>query len=128
ISVLESLHSRRLDNRPAARRDTEAQWAQVWQGLDASLAAAGLADADWVPAWIAGLRRAGILTRAGADAASRALTRAITALVTVAGTGGPGTWKSVGDNRDRWQVPAWERGALASRATGGAHGLDDDQL
>src|SRR5437867_85719 len=80
VSILEILDGRPLTDRPAARQDAQAQWTQVWQRLDAALAVAGLADAAWVPEWIAGLRRTGVLTRAGTDAAPRALAHAVAAL------------------------------------------------
>ncbi len=80
ITVLELLDERPLINRAATRHDAQAQWAQVWQGLDAALARSGPAEAAWVPEWISGLRRTGVLTRAGAEAAARALSQAVAAL------------------------------------------------
>jgi len=115
ISILEILDGRALTNRVAVRQDAQAQWAQVWQRLDAALAAAGLADAAWVPDWIAGLRRTGVLTRAGTDAAIRVLTHAVSGL---------GILLRPTDE----QRPGWELAALATRVTGGAHGLDDSSL
>jgi uncharacterized protein (TIGR02679 family) len=128
ISVLESLDGRPLTDRTAARRDAQAQWAQVWRRLDASLAEAGLAEAEWVPDWIAGLRRAGILTRAGTDAATRALTHAVTALGTLANSSAPHLLRPTREEGRRWDVTSWEIAALATRVTGDAHGLDDSQL
>ncbi len=115
ISILEILDGRPMIDRAAARRDAQTQWAQVWQRLDAALAADDLADAAWVPEWIAGLRRTGVLTRAGTDAATRALGHAVTALgILLRPTGEP---------------PAtWELAALATRVTGNAHGFDDTSL
>lgn len=131
ISVLEALDGRPLTNRAAARRDGAARWAAVWQGLDAGLAAAGLSDASWVPAWIAGLSRSGILTRAGAGAAAQALTHATAALGLLARSSAP-RLLSVPAAPAVLPVPAepggWELAALAGRATGGAHGLDDSRL
>ncbi len=115
ISILEILDGRALTDRVAARQEAQAQWAEVWQRLDAALAAAGLADAAWVPEWIAGLRRTGVLTRAGTDAATRALTHAVSALRILL--------------RPTDELPAgWEQAALATRVTGNAHGLDDTSL
>jgi uncharacterized protein (TIGR02679 family) len=114
ITVLELLDGRPLIDRAAARQDAQSQWAQVWQELDAALAASGLAEAAWVPEWISGLRRTGVLTRAGTDAA-RALNQAVAALRILLGpTTAPPT--------------SWELAALASRVTGDAHGLDDNSL
>src|SRR5437763_4653962 len=112
ISTLEILDGRALTNRVAVRQDAQAQWAQVWQRLDDRLAAAGLAGAAWVPEWIAGLRRTGVLTRAGTDAATRALTHAVSALGIVL--------------RPTDEQPAGrELAALATRAAGNAHALAD---
>jgi uncharacterized protein (TIGR02679 family) len=68
-----------------------------------------------VPEWISGLRRTGVLTRAGTDAAARGLNQAVAALRILLGpTTAPPT--------------SWELAALASRVTGDAHGLDDNSL
>jgi uncharacterized protein (TIGR02679 family) len=116
ISILEILDGRPLTDRAAARQDTQAQWARVWQRLDAELATSGLADATWVPEWIAGLRRTGVLTRAGIDAATRALTHAVAALGILL-------------RRPTAEPPTGtELAALATRVTGNAHGLDDTSL
>ncbi len=128
ISVLESLDGRPLTDQTAARRDTQAQWAQVWHRLDASLAEAGLAEAEWVPDWIAGLRRTGILTRAGTDAAARALTHAIAALGTLASSSAPDLLGPTREGSRRWNVTSCELAVLATHVTGDAHGLDDSQL
>lgn len=128
VSVLESLSGRPLHDRTAARRDTQAQWAQVWQRLDASLADADLADAPWVAGWIAGLRRTGILTRAGADAATRAVTHAVAALGVLADSSAPDLRQPPEDDTLRWTRASWELAALATRVTGDAHGLDDSRL
>jgi uncharacterized protein (TIGR02679 family) len=115
ISILEILDGRPVTDRAAARQDAQSQWAHLWQRLDAALAAAGLADAAWVPEWIAGLRRTGVLTRAGTDAAARALTHAVAALgILLRPTGEP--------------LVGWELAALATRVTGNAHGFDDTSL
>ncbi|MEJ3750580.1 TIGR02679 family protein [Actinomycetes bacterium KLBMP 9797] len=115
ISIVEILDGRPVTDRTAVRQQKQEQWAEVWQRLDAALAAAGLADSAWVPEWIAGLRRTGILTRAGADAAGRALHHAVTALEILL----PVAVEPSG---------TLEIASLATRATGNAHGLDDTSL
>ncbi|OLE28242.1 MAG: TIGR02679 family protein [Catenulispora sp. 13_1_20CM_3_70_7] len=115
ITVLELLDGRPLIDRAAARQDAHAQWTQVWQDLDGALAASGLAGSAWVPEWIAGLRRTGVLTRAGTEAAARALDHAVATLrILLGATAAP--------------PASWELAALASRVTGNAHGLDDNSL
>jgi uncharacterized protein (TIGR02679 family) len=115
ISTLEVLSGLPLNDRAADRRNVRTQWAGAWQRLDAALAGAGLADAEWVAEWISGLRRSGVLTRAGTDAANRALGHAVSALkVLLLPTNNA--------------VTGWELAALASQITGDAHGLDDTSL
>ncbi|WP_205863231.1 TIGR02679 family protein [Planosporangium thailandense] len=115
VSVLEILDERPVIDRAAARRDAQARWDEVWQRLDTALAAASLADAAWVPEWIAGLRRTGVLTRAGTAAATRALGHAVSALgILLKPTEEPPT--------------GWELAALATRVAGNAHGFDDTSL
>ncbi|KPM54300.1 hypothetical protein ACG83_20245 [Frankia sp. R43] len=140
VSVLEHLDGRPLHDRTAARRATDEQWAQAWRGLDEALATAGLAGAPWVSGWIADLRRTGILTRAGADTAGRALACAASALGLLARTSatglrtgfrtgletGPETMSAGpfgGDDPVGWQIAS-----LATATTGDAHGLDDSRL
>ncbi|MGI5243267.1 TIGR02679 family protein [Dactylosporangium sp. CA-139066] len=113
VSALQVIHGRPLTDRGAARRQRQTQWTEVWQRLDTALAGAGLADAAWVPGWIAGLQRTGVLTRAGIDAAGRALEHAVTALAVLL---------------PPEDGPPVELAALASRVTGDAHGLDDTTL
>ncbi len=113
VSALQIIHGRPMTDRRAARRDMQTQWDAVWLRLDTALAGAGLADAAWVPAWIAGMRSTGVLTRAGIDAADRALDHAVAALAVLLPPG------------DR---PTVELATLASRVTGDAHGLDDTTL
>jgi uncharacterized protein (TIGR02679 family) len=115
ITVLELLDGRPLIDRAAARQDAQARWTQVWQELDTALAASDLADAVWVPEWISGLRRTGVLTRAGTEAAARALHQAVAALRILLG---PTTASPT----------SWELAALASRVTGDAHGLDANSV
>jgi uncharacterized protein (TIGR02679 family) len=128
ISVVESLGGRTLDDRTAARRDAQAQWAKVWQRLDTSLAEADLADPPWIPDWIAGLRRTGILTRAGTDAATTAVTHAVAALSALADSSAPQLRRPSRDGPPHRAPANWELAALATRVTGDAHGLDDSRL
>jgi uncharacterized protein (TIGR02679 family) len=115
ISILEILGGRPLSDRAADRQNVQTQWAGAWQQLDAALAGAGLADAEWVAQWITELRRSGVLTRAGVDAASRAFRHAVSALkILLLPTNKP--------------TSGWELATLASQITGDAHGLDDTSL
>lgn len=90
VSVIEILDGRPVLDRAGARDSIQAEWAEVWRRLDSSLAEAGLADAPWVADWIDSLRRSGVLTRAGTDAADRALSHAVAGLgILLKGAEGP---------------------------------------
>ena len=115
VSVLEHLQGRPVTDRRAVRDKSQAEWAELWQRLDAALHDAGLAGAPWTPKWIADLRRTGILTRAGAPAAGRALDYAVAGLALLLEPG-------------RQADHDWELAALASQVTGTAHGLDETTL
>lgn len=120
VAVLSALTGPLVD-RTAARDENEVAWAKVWSALDAGLTGAGLADAAWVPAFVDGVRRSGLLTRAGTAAAHTAVTAATAVLTQIA----DGTVLSGGE---RFIESRWELGELASPATGTAHGLDDGRL
>lgn len=115
LAVTEHLHGPLIDKK-AHQQSRAADAASVWARLEEGLAAAGLAGAGWVADWIAGVRRAGLLTRAGAHAPTlvehtcAVLTELAPALTSATGASG--------------QPPRWELAQLASRTTGDAHGLD----
>ena len=115
VSVLEILDGRALVNRRATRERDQANWATVWQRLDSALHDAGLAGAPWVPAWIASLKRGGILTRAGSVAAGKALDNAVAGIALLL---------EPADNRraTTGAEPTWELAALASRVVAFARG------
>ncbi|MCZ2810118.1 TIGR02679 family protein [Modestobacter sp. VKM Ac-2979] len=120
VTVLAELGGPLVD-RAAAREEQEQAWAQVWAELASGLSAAGLAAAPWVPAFEDGLRRSGVLTRAGVIAAQEAVGHAVATLSAVA----DGTVLS-GSNC--LPEPRWELAALAGVVTRDAHGLDDGRL
>ncbi|WP_347059731.1 TIGR02679 family protein [Blastococcus sp. HT6-30] len=119
ISVLTALGGPLTDRAATRDRRQQAQ-AQLWSQMDAGLAAAGLAEAGWVPAYLEGVRRAGLLTRAGADAAT-AIEHAVRALQQLA----PGT---ILTGAEEPTEPRRELAELAGAVTGDAHGLDDDRI
>ncbi|MPQ96383.1 TIGR02679 family protein [Modestobacter sp. I12A-02628] len=119
ISVLTALDGP-LTDRAADREQRQAAQTHLWALLDARLGAAGLAEAGWLPAFLDGVRRTGLLTRAGDDAAE-AIDHAGAALREVAAD-------SVLDGGDPIPEPRWELAELAGEATGDAHGLDDDRV
>ena len=111
VSVVEELTGRALVDRAAARAQAAAGWDQVWRDLDGVLQAAGLGEAAWVGSFVANVRRSGVLTRAGLEAASVAVQHA------------GRVWQLVhlreGDGRT-----GGELAEIAATATGTAHGLD----
>jgi uncharacterized protein (TIGR02679 family) len=122
VAAVTDLTGAPLTDQAAARASRQATWEQVWQHLDAALADAGLASASWVPGWIAGLRAAGLLTRAGADASVSALQHAVAALALLSSPA-PGAKQSASDG-----APPWQLAELAAQITGDAHGLDEGTL
>lgn len=119
IAVTETLHGP-LTDRKATRRTHAAQTASVWALLDTDLAAAGLAGEDWVPEWIAGLRRTGLLTRAAGAAAT-----VVQHTCAVLGELEPVLSASLAIDE---AAPRWELAQLASTCIGDAHGLDDGTI
>lgn len=110
-----------LVDRGAARDAVRKQWTNVWVALDAALAEAGIAEAAWVPDFVSGLRRSGLLTRAGSESAQRSVQQAGQVLGVL--------WRDgLFDGDATAAEPRWELAALASRYTGDAHGLDDGRL
>jgi uncharacterized protein (TIGR02679 family) len=120
VAVLTEL-SGPLTDRTAVREHREATWAEVFTALDAALADAGLAHAAWVPPFVDGLTRVGLLTRAGVPTAQDAVRAAAATLAELA----DGTLLA-GD--DDLVEPRWELAGLAGAATGNSHGLDDGTL
>jgi uncharacterized protein (TIGR02679 family) len=110
-----------LVDRGAVRDASQERWQRVWARIDTVLADIGLANADWVPAFVSGLRRSGVLTRAGTEAAGQAVEQAGQVLATLSAEG---ALQAVDDGVE----PRWELAALASQHTGDAHGLDDGRL
>jgi len=123
LAVVAQLTGTPLVDRAAVREATREQWSAVWARLDAALAAAGLAGAPWVPTFIDGLRRFGLMTRAGADVAAAAVEDAARVLAALADTLAPAGGAATVPGE-----PRWELAELASRCTGDSHGLDDGRL
>ncbi|WP_319043160.1 TIGR02679 family protein [Kribbella solani] len=115
LAVLELLGGP-LADRPAVRTQTAARKASLWAQLDAELRAVGLQARPWVPQWIAGLRAAGLLTRARDEAGVL-----ISQICSVLGALQPAL-----DGEE--PAARWELAQLASSHTKGAHGLDSQSL
>jgi len=98
------LHDRR------AERSASAAAREAPLTLARELLTAARPEVGWGEAWLGGMRRSGLLTRA--DEATAAVRRAVTALTTILPAGRART----------------SRTDLAASITGDAHGLDDSQL
>ncbi|MHB1430847.1 MAG: TIGR02679 family protein [Streptosporangiaceae bacterium] len=109
VAVVAELTGGPLRDKPAERSQAHARREQLWAELDRLLAGHNLAGQDWTRTWTDWLHRGGMLTRLPTDQASQALAIAVGTLASVLDTGHP-------------QIGIAE---LASRMTGGAHGLDD---
>jgi uncharacterized protein (TIGR02679 family) len=117
LSVTELLHGRLVD-RKARRQQQATQTATVWAYLEEQLTAVGLAGSDWVGEWTAGIRRAGLLARAGAEV-EVVIRHSCAVLAELAPM-------LSSDSADVGALlPRWELAQLASQVTGSAHGLDD---
>lgn len=111
VGVIEAVTGSTLVDSGAVKAQTAAGWDQVWRDLDVALQDAGLGDSDWVGGFVADLRRTGLLTRAGAEAARAAVGHA------------GRVWQLV-RLRDGEGHRGGEIGEIAAAATGTAHGLD----
>lgn len=113
VTVTAAVTGRALVDRPALRAEDAASWADVWAAFDAGLAAAGVADAAWTGEYLDGVRRSGLLTRAGAPAAVAAIDACCRAL---------------GVLRDRAGAEPLDLAALGGLVTGDAHAFDHGRL
>jgi len=113
VTVAASVTGRTLVDRPAARADDAAAWAAVWASFDHGLAAAGVGDATWTPGYLNGVRRSGLLTRAGAAAAAAAVDACCRALGVLVGRSGD---------------EPMDLATLGGLVTGDAHAFDHGRL
>lgn len=102
-----------LSNRRAARTAARAERIELWSAAEAHLSTTCLVDRPWAQQWLDEARRGGAVARQLPDAAAATLHQAIQILSLLFAPA---------------PAPAWGRGELATRATGSAHGLDDDTL
>lgn len=123
VTAVAELTGSPLVDRRAARAARQETREQSWVRLDELLKTAGLAGEPWVATFIEGLRRSGLLTRAGATAAAQAVEHAGAVLAELSSGGA-----FVAARSEVADVPRWELAELASRCTGNAHDLDPGQL
>ncbi|MFB7560466.1 TIGR02679 family protein [Streptomyces brevispora] len=123
VSVVAELTGRPLQDRTSAKEAQQTAWTALWQQLDGDLTGAGLAQAGWIADWLGELRSTGILTRAGIEAASTALSGAVRTIATLTNTP---LHAPVGTGAEA--VKQWELSELAAHTTGDAHGLDEGRL
>ena len=121
MSVVVAVTGAPLVDRKAKRARQEQARTDLWSCLDAALARAGLADAAWAPGFVDGVRRSGLLTKAGPDA-PRIVAEAGAVLDMLATSGALKPHKD--DSGGSGQLVV-ELAELATRTTGDAHGLDE---
>lgn len=114
VSVVEALTGPLTDRKAVRAERTEGR-ANIAAHLDAVLAQAGLNDQEWVPTFVEGVRRSGLLTRAGSGAEA-AVAHAGAALAELVAVGA----LEPGGTLEGWCGLA----ELATKCTGDAHGLD----
>jgi hypothetical protein len=120
-----------LEDRKAARDARAGARASASALLDAALGDAGLGNKAWVPAFVEGVRLAGVLTKAG-DEAAVAIADAGAVLAALAATGTLGSPNDgTGTTGAGWRAKfhgGWVLAELASTCTGDAHGLDAGRI
>ncbi|MFD6548550.1 TIGR02679 family protein [Streptomyces sp. NPDC058398] len=123
VSVVADLTGQPLQDRTSVKEAQQTVWSALWQQLDSDLTSASMAHASWVAHWLEELRSTGLLTRAGIEAASTALSGAVRTIATLTNTPlhpSPGNGTGV--------MKQWELSELAAHTTGDAHGLDEGRL
>lgn len=123
VSVVAELTGTPLEDRPAARARQEQVRSRLWSELDAALARAGLADAPWVGEFVEGLRRSGLLTKAGG--AAHRIVEETGAVLNELARSGALTPPDADIAATISPLVIVELGELATRTTGDAHGLDE---
>ena len=109
VATVERMHGPLVDRTGQRQARVDAR-ARVWLAGREALAAAGLAGAWWVEAWLDDVRRAGALGRLAPERAASELTTAVSCAGELPVVRGE---------------PVCARGDLASRVAGSAHALDD---
>ncbi|GAA3008180.1 TIGR02679 domain-containing protein [Actinokineospora diospyrosa] len=127
VPVVAELTGGAIADTKAANAARMASRQGLWENWESSLIESGLAAAPWVAQWQEGVRRAGLLTRAGELAPvvirqAMAVLRALSQVVPL-GAPLPGAVR-----RAVPADPAFELAELASRCCADAHALDDGQL
>lgn len=114
VAVTGAVLGRPLVDRRAAREENQAAWSTVWTHFDTTLGTAGYAAADWVPGYLDGVRRSGLLTRAGTTAATTAISATGKALARLRPGSDPASEVDIA--------------ALAGETAGDAHAFDHGRL
>lgn len=127
VAVVAELTGGPLVDRKAAGAALRASRQGVWELWEESLQLAGLQGGPWVPAWQDGVRRTGMLTRAGATAPmvieqTMAVLTTLTAVVPLAEQDVAAVRRSIP------VAPSFELAELASRSCADAHALDDGRV
>lgn len=127
VTVVAELTGGPLVDRKAASKEREVTKLDLWAFWERAVAKSGLDAAPWIPVWRDGLRRTGLLSRAG-DEAETVIRQAMAVLRTLTPTV-PLASRTPGAVADAVPVEsAFELAELAGAVCGDAHALDDGQL
>jgi uncharacterized protein (TIGR02679 family) len=127
VAVVAELTGGPLVDRKAAGAALRASRLGLWESWENALERAGLQGGPWVPEWQDGLRRTGLLTRAG-DAAPVVIQQTMAVLMALA-TVLPLAKQDAEAVRQSIPVaPSFELAELASRSCADAHALDDGRV
>jgi uncharacterized protein (TIGR02679 family) len=127
VTVVAELTGGPLLDRKAASRARRVEKLGLWTTWEAAVAESGLGAAPWLSRWQEGVRRAGLLSRAG-DGAGGVIHRTVAVLQMLAATIPLGD-RNADAVAEAWPAtPSFELAELASRACADAHALDDGQL
>lgn len=121
VAVLTELGGPVLD-RQVRRAEQRSATTEAYEHLDAQVVAQGLAGSPWAAAWLAGIRRSGLLTRAGTAAA--VVSGQVCAVLGVLNGVVPLTADPPVLAAALPADPVFELGELATRCAGSAHDLD----
>ena len=142
VAVVADLTGSALVDRAAVRAHDRQVRTDLYGTLDAALAAAGCAAAPWAPTFCDGVRRAGVLSKAGEDAwdavdafgqvlGEMVAARALPTHPAPAGhpaADDPDVDDAYGGGAAGGPLMLGELGELATRGTGDAHGLDEGRV
>ncbi|WP_410666192.1 TIGR02679 family protein [Amycolatopsis sp. lyj-84] len=127
VTVVGEMTGGPLTDRKAVSRTRREQKLDVWARWEAAIADSGLDAAPWVSRWQEGVRRAGLISRAGNDV-DTVIRRTVAVLRALSETIPLGDRDATAMAEALPAAPSFELSELAGRACSDAHALDEGQL